>query len=100
MYISISNIGDYDLEYCVSQLENPNSKLNNLGVELCEKIQKKIKKPVYYLQLTDKNAQVCPKCGGILENLPIDINNYSEYCNIDKVCKKCNLVFETNKMEK
>ncbi len=100
LYESIMNIGEYDEQYCCSQLENPDSKLNKLGVDICKRMEAKINKPVYYLQLTPKNVKTCPKCGSSLETIPIDINHYSEYCNTDKVCKKCNLAFLTNKKEK
>ena len=99
LYNTIENLGEYDLEYNKAQLNDPNSKLTNLGLEICKKITSKIHVPVYYYLLTDKNVDKCPKCGGKLDNLPFDITKYSEYGNIDKVCKKCGLVFFTNKKE-
>lgn len=100
LYCSIINLGEYDSDYSKSQLNNPNSQITNLGIKICEKIKSKTNIPTYYFLLTDENVKVCPKCGGVLETIPIDITKYSSCSNIDKVCKKCNLVFKTDKDEK
>lgn len=95
---ALQNLSNYDEEYCKKEIRDPNSKLTNMGRELCFKISNKINKPVYYLLISEENVSVCPKCGKVLDNLPIDITKYSDY-NIDKVCKECNLVFQNSILE-
>ena len=90
-------ISEYDLEYANNQLDNIHSPLIKKILEVCNKISIKVQKPVYFHFPIGTNINVCPKCGSKLENIPIDITKYSEYSNIDKVCKNCNLVFSTNK---
>lgn len=94
---SIVYISEYDLEYANNQLDNIHSPLIKKILEVCNKISIKVQKPVYFHFPIGTNINVCPKCGSKLENIPIDITKYSEYSNIDKVCKNCNLVFSTNK---
>lgn len=92
---SILEIIEYDKEYVEKQLDDLTSPLIKMILEVCNNVSLKVKKPVYYHFSIDENIKVCPKCGNKLDNIPIDITKYSEYSNIDKVCKKCNLAFST-----
>lgn len=100
LHYSFIELEDYDKEYASFQLNNLDSKLVKSSLEIREKLELKLNKPVYYYLSTEKNVTTCPKCGGKLDVIPIDITKYSSYSNIDKVCKKCNLAFLTNKKEK
>ena len=99
LYESINSLKEYDPEYHKNHLNNSDSKITNLGIEISKKIERKTSIPTYYFLLTTKNVDFCPKCGGKLDNLPIDITKYSEHGNINRVCKKCNLAFKNNKIE-
>ena len=67
-----------------------------VGMEIRAELERRIGKPVYYLlanpiggwyelEKNNQKLEVCPKCGGGLE----DIENTCA----DKVCRKCRLAF-------
>ena len=78
------------------QLVNHKSELNKRGMEIRAELERRIGKPVYYLlanpvggwyelEKNNQKLEVCPKCGGELEDIE---NTYA-----DKVCRKCRLAF-------
>lgn len=78
------------------QLVSHKSELNKRGMEIRAELEKQVGKPVYYLlanpvggwyelEKNNQKLEVCPKCGGELEDIE---NTYA-----DKVCRKCRLAF-------
>ena len=78
------------------QLVSHKSELNKRGMEIRAELEKQVGKPVYYLlanpvggwyelEKNNQKLEVCPKCGGELEDIE---NTYAE-----KVCRKCRLAF-------
>ena len=100
IYKSVDNLWMNSLSdrFSKRQITDYKSQLNQRGIEICNELEKKIQKPVYYLlcnpiggwfefEKNNKELKVCPKCGGELNKLK---NSY-----VEKICEKCRLAFIT-----
>ena len=100
LYRSVDNLWMQSLSdrFSKRQIVDYKSQLNQRGIEICNELEKKVQKPVYYLlcnpiggwfefEKNNKELQVCPKCGGEFKVLK---DSY-----VEKICDKCRLAFIT-----